>query len=124
MSAVSQFGVHVGLPLSGFGSIDVQRLVVGAGVSRSQKHHRARRVGAEVSDIGDDDGAMAQPHKGPRRLVQTRIPEQVYAELVRRAHEAGTSTSQYIADSMAISVGRDDLVWELGREREALPLAM
>jgi predicted HicB family RNase H-like nuclease len=69
-------------------------------------------------------GAMAQPHKGPRRLVQTRIPEEVYAELVRRAREAGTSTSQYIADSMALSVGRDDLVWELGREREALPLAM
>ena len=69
-------------------------------------------------------GAMAQPHKGPRRLVQTRIPEEIYAELVRRAREAGTSTSQYIADSMALSVGRDDLVWELGREREALPLAM
>lgn len=68
--------------------------------------------------------AMAQPHKGPRRLVQTRIPEQVYAELVRRAREAGTSTSQFIADSMALSVGRDDLVWELGREGEALPLAM
>ena len=68
--------------------------------------------------------AMAQPHKGPRRLVQTRIPEEVYAELVRRAREAGTSTSQYIADSMALSVGRDDLVWELGREWEALPLAM
>jgi hypothetical protein len=67
---------------------------------------------------------MAQPHKGPRRLVQTRIPEQVYAELVRRAREAGTSTSQFIADSMALSVGRDDLVWELGREGEALPLAM
>ncbi len=69
-------------------------------------------------------GAMAQPHKGPRRLVQTRIPEDVYAELVRRAREAGTSTSQYIADSMALSVGRDDLVWDLGQEREALPLAV
>ena len=69
-------------------------------------------------------GAMAQPHKGPRRLVQTRIPEQVYAELVKRAREAGTSTSQFIADSMALYVGREDLVWELGREGEALPLAM
>lgn len=67
---------------------------------------------------------MAQPHKGPRRLVQTRIPEEVYAELVRRARKAGTSTSQYIADSMALSVGRRDLVWELGRDRGELPLAI
>ncbi|MBU8834346.1 MULTISPECIES: toxin-antitoxin system [Mycobacteriaceae] len=67
---------------------------------------------------------MAQPHKGPRRLVQTRIPEEVYAELVRRARQAGTSTSQYIADSMALSVGRPDLVWDLGRDRGELPLAI
>ena len=67
---------------------------------------------------------MAQPHKGQRRLVQSRIPEEVYAVLAERARAAGTSTSQYIADSMALSVGRADLVRELGRDREELPLAM
>ncbi len=67
---------------------------------------------------------MAQPHKGQRRLVQTRIPEEVYAVLVGLAREAGTSTSQFIADSMALKVDRPDLVRELNRSREELPLAM
>lgn len=72
-----------------------------------------------------EDWAMAQPHKGARRLVQTRIPEEVYAELVGRARQAGTSTSQYIADSMALHAGRPDLVRELGKQdKEGLPLAM
>lgn len=69
---------------------------------------------------------MAQPHKGSRRLVQSRIPEEVYAELAARARVAGTSASQYIADVMALSVGRPDLVRELNRldHREELPLAI
>jgi len=67
---------------------------------------------------------MAQPHKGPRRLVQSRIPEEVYAEVVKRAHAAGMSASQWIADTVALSVGRPDLVRELNREHEELPLAM
>ncbi|HEX7321544.1 MAG TPA: toxin-antitoxin system [Mycobacterium sp.] len=68
---------------------------------------------------------MAQPHKGDRRLVQSRIPEEVYAEVRRRAIEAGTSASQYIADMAALVVGRPDLVRELNRDREeGLPLAM
>lgn len=67
---------------------------------------------------------MAQPHKGARRLVQSRIPEPVYAEIRRRAAEAGTSASQYIADTMALIVGKPDEVRELGRDREVLPLAI
>jgi len=67
---------------------------------------------------------MAQPHKGPRRLVQSRIPEDAYAELARRARDAGTSTSQYIADLAALSIGRTDLVRNLGRAQKELPLAI
>jgi hypothetical protein len=67
---------------------------------------------------------MAQHHKGPRRLVASRIPEDVYGELAVRAHAAGTSTSQFIADCMAVYVGRPDLVWGPHEPREGLPLAM
>lgn len=67
---------------------------------------------------------MAQPHKGQRRLVQSRIPEEVYAVLVGLAREAGISTSQYIADSMALKVDRPDLVQKLDRSQEELPMAM
>lgn len=68
---------------------------------------------------------MAQPHKGPRRLVQSRISEEVYAEVSARARAAGMSASQWIADNTALAVGRPDLVRELNRaEREELPLAI
>ena len=67
---------------------------------------------------------MAQPNKGSRRLVQSRIPEPVYAEIRARAAAAGTSASQYIADTMALVVGQPDQVRELGLNEEVLPLAM
>jgi hypothetical protein len=40
------------------------------------------------------------------------------------AHAAGMSVSQYLADVLAEHVGRPDLVRELGRHEEVLPLAM
>lgn len=67
---------------------------------------------------------MAQPHKGDRRLVQTRLPESVYAEVRRRAEAAGTSTSQYISDLMAIHAGMPAEVRDLGRAGEELSLAI
>lgn len=68
---------------------------------------------------------MAQPHKGQRRLVQSRFPEEVYAEVSARARAAGMSASQWIADIVALTVDRPDLVRELNRtEREELPLAI
>ena len=53
---------------------------------------------------------MAQPHKGPRRLTQARIPERAYTEVHRRATDAGVSISQYIADVMCLHVGMTDEV--------------
>lgn len=67
---------------------------------------------------------MAQPHKGPRHLVQSRVAPEVHVEIAQRASAAGISVSQWIADTVALSVGRPDLVRELNREHEELPLAM
>ena len=74
--------------------------------------------GSGVSDRLNSYGGcihrvMAQPHKGPRRLVGSRIPEEVYLELRRRADDAGVSVSQYVADVMAIYAGYPEEVREL-----------
>jgi len=66
---------------------------------------------------------MAQHHKGDRRLVQSRLPADVHAEVARRAAAVGLPVSQYVADWICRHVGRPDLVRELD-EREGLPLAM
>jgi predicted DNA binding CopG/RHH family protein len=54
---------------------------------------------------------MAQPHKGDRELIQSRLARDVYNEVKKRAAHEGVSISQYIADAMAEHVGRPDLVW-------------
>ena len=61
----------------------------------------------------------------PRRnlLLQTRPPRPVWEAVHTRATAAGLSASQYLADLLALHVGRTDLVRELD-EREGLPLAM
>lgn len=64
---------------------------------------------------------MAQPHKGPREQIKTRVHAEVYAELRQLAAERASSVSQVAADLIAAAVGRPDLVRET---REALPLAM
>lgn len=56
--------------------------------------------------------------------MMSRIPEDAYTILSERARDADTSVSQYVADSMCILIGRPDLVRELDRDREELPLAM
>lgn len=77
------------------------------------------------SDSYASVGVMAQPHKGPRRLVQSRVAPEVHAEIAHRASAAGMSVSQWIADIVSLSVGRPDLVRELNRaEGEELPLAI
>lgn len=65
---------------------------------------------------------MGRPHKGDRALLQTRPRLEVTEEIRRRQHNAGVSCmSQYLADVLAIHVGRPDLVVELGCQGE-LPL--
>lgn len=67
---------------------------------------------------------MAQRPKGRRAQVGPRLALEVFEEVRRRAEARGMSISQYVADVMALHVGRPDLVLELGKSgQEELPLA-
>lgn len=68
-------------------------------------------------------GVMAQPHKGDRAQIKTRVHVDVYAELRQLAADRASSVSQVAADLLADAVGRPDLVRER-KEEEGLPLAM
>ncbi len=67
---------------------------------------------------------MPTPHKGDRLAHTFRPPRAVSEALRAAADECGLPLSQYVADLLAIHVGRPDLVAELGRSEEGLPLAM
>ena len=56
---------------------------------------------------------MAQPHKGHRHLVGTRLTRDVHEEVKRRARGLDVSVSQYVADIVAAHVGHADEVREL-----------
>lgn len=59
-------------------------------------------------------GQLGRPSKGVRKLVRVRgLHPAVRAELVRRADEARVPLSGYLADHLAIHVGRPDLVRHL-----------
>lgn len=77
---------------------------------------------------------MPQQHKGERTYYPVRPPIQVAPLLQEMVRDSGVSSiSQYLADLVAIHVGRPDLARELGKkheldglglERGVLPLAM
>lgn len=74
--------------------------------------------------LDQDTEAQAGPYPGRRTLVQTRPHRAVWTAVHERQKRAGVSSvSQYVADVLAMHVGREDLVVELGR-KEGLPLAM
>lgn len=58
---------------------------------------------------------MGQPHKGDRILLQSPNPtdEALLRAVHARAGVLGMSISQYLADVLAINVGRPDLVRDL-----------
>lgn len=56
-------------------------------------------------------------------LLQTRTQRPVWEAVRARAAAAGLSAAQYLADVVALHVGRPDLVRNLGKG-EGLPLAM
>ena len=68
-------------------------------------------------------GKPGRQHKGDRVLIQSRPLRPVWEAVHARADDAGLTVSQYLADLLAIHVGRPDLVRETERE-EGLPLAM
>lgn len=63
---------------------------------------------------------MAMASKGPRTVVTSRVPDDVYKILEDRRRAAGVgSVSQYVADLLASYAGRTDLIREL--DQKALP---
>lgn len=59
-------------------------------------------------------GHAGRPSKGTRKLIRViDLRPPVRAEIVRRAAEAGVPVSGYLADHLAIHVGRPDLVRHL-----------
>ncbi len=67
---------------------------------------------------------MPAQHKGDRLAHTIRPPREVSDALRAEATSQGLSLSQYVADLMAIHVGRPDLARALGQVDEGLPLAM
>ncbi len=67
---------------------------------------------------------MAQPHKGNRKLIICRPVEPIYEAAKAEAARRGISLSQLVSDILAYRYDREDLVRELDKDPEVLPLAM
>ena len=63
-------------------------------------------------------------HKGDRAQIMARPPRTVYEIVKQRSAELGIPMGQYVADVLAEHVGHPELVRELNKHREVLPLAM
>jgi hypothetical protein len=73
---------------------------------------------------------MAQPNKGPRRQVKTRLPESLVEYVVAYAEERHLAISEAVADLVATALNQSLPSETLPRpktqqrRREELPLAM
>ncbi len=57
---------------------------------------------------------IAQPHKGPRKQIGMRIPEEIHNLLRDCGKQYGaSSTSQFTADVLCLVMGRPDLAREI-----------
>ena len=68
--------------------------------------------------------AQRSTHKGDRGQISTRPPMVVQDVIKARAHALGIPMGQYVADVLCHHVGMPELMRELGRDQEVLPLAM
>lgn len=68
--------------------------------------------------------AHRKTFKGDRAQIMARPDRAVYDIVRAKAAELGVPMGQYVADVLAEHVGLPELVRELNREREGLPLAM
>lgn len=71
---------------------------------------------------------MAQVHKGPRRQVASRMPEQLIDDVYVYAQRVGLTVSEAVADLVALQLGKPLPSETLPkpknrRQREELPLA-
>lgn len=63
-------------------------------------------------------------HKGDRAQIMARPDRIVYDIVKQEAADRGIPMGQYVADVLAAHVGHPELVRELNKEVEVLPLAM
>lgn len=68
--------------------------------------------------------AQRSTHKGDRAQIMTRPPVVVYDVIKARAHALGIPMGQYVADVLCHHVGMPELMRELGKDQEVLPLAI
>lgn len=82
----------------------------------------SRRVRIRFWDLSEKVVSMAgRPHKGDRALLQARPFDEVLDLVIGRQHAAGVKElSPYVADVLALHVGRQDLVVELGQQQGML----
>ncbi len=59
---------------------------------------------------------MPMPSKGDRDSIHSRVPVEVKEAIRKRCAARGMKESQYVADLLAMAVGRHDLVRELNQE--------
>ena len=64
------------------------------------------------------------PYTGKTRPTKIRVPRAVYAHLREQAARRGVKPGPLSADLLAIATGHPELVRELNRDKEVLPLAM
>ena len=72
---------------------------------------------------------MAQPNKGERRQIKTRVPEPLHDRVASYAHENDLTVSEALADLAAKALGEPLPSESLPqpksrRQREELPLAL
>lgn len=63
-------------------------------------------------------------HKGDRAQIMARPHRIVYDIVKRESAQRGIPMGQYVADVLAEHVGHPELVRELHKDKEVLPLAM
>ena len=68
--------------------------------------------------------AQRSTHKGDRAQIMTRPPREVYDVIRARSTALGIPMGQYVADLLCHHVGMPELMRELGRDEEVLPLAI
>lgn len=59
---------------------------------------------------------MGRPSKGPRENVFSRVPTELKSLIRGVSNATGTSESQWVSDTLAVALGRPDLVGELNQE--------
>ena len=64
-----------------------------------------------------------RPSKGERRLIASRVPEQVADAIYNAADEQGITISEYVADLLSVAHGYPPTSKPAHKNQEALPIS-